>query len=103
VRQAICGNLPQSAKKNGGVARQRRAAAMRDMPLIICANLRNLRIKNVCYQSVTAYDRPIEYLGMNLKNWLMAARVLLLPACDASYCPITAQSFSQEQPLCQET
>ena len=46
VRQAICGNLPQSAKK---------PAAMRDMPLIICANLRHLRIKNVCYQSVTGY------------------------------------------------
>jgi hypothetical protein len=24
----------------------------------ICANLRNLRIKNVCYQSVTGYPMP---------------------------------------------
>ncbi|MGI5924586.1 MAG: hypothetical protein ACOX9E_11650 [Lentisphaeria bacterium] len=51
-------NLRESApigEKNGGVARHRRAAAMRDMPLIICANRRNLRIKNVCYQSATDY------------------------------------------------
>jgi hypothetical protein len=32
-------------EKTGGVARQCRAAAMRDMPPKICANLRNLRIK----------------------------------------------------------
>ncbi|MGI5925550.1 MAG: hypothetical protein ACOX9E_16535, partial [Lentisphaeria bacterium] len=44
-------------EKTGGVARQRRAAAMRDMPLIICANLRHLRIKNVCYQSLIARGR----------------------------------------------
>ncbi|MGI5925114.1 MAG: hypothetical protein ACOX9E_14300, partial [Lentisphaeria bacterium] len=46
-------------EKTGGVTRHRRTAAMRDMPPIICANLRNLRIKNVCYQSATAYpDAP---------------------------------------------
>jgi hypothetical protein len=57
VRQAICGNLPQSAKKPAawlGIA-----AAMRDMPLIICANLRNLRIKNVRYQWVTGYAASV--------------------------------------------
>ncbi|MGI5923720.1 MAG: hypothetical protein ACOX9E_07225, partial [Lentisphaeria bacterium] len=45
-------------EKTGGVTRHRRTAAMRDMPPIICANLRNLRIKNVCYQWVTAYRPP---------------------------------------------
>ncbi|MGI5925312.1 MAG: hypothetical protein ACOX9E_15300, partial [Lentisphaeria bacterium] len=54
-------------EKTGGVARQRRAAAMRDMPLIICANLRNLRIKNVCYQSLAAYHPHKDLFAVSLQ------------------------------------
>ncbi|MGI5923237.1 MAG: hypothetical protein ACOX9E_04775, partial [Lentisphaeria bacterium] len=52
--------------------RQRRAAAMRDMPLIICANRRNLRIKNVCYQSVTDYAERQARLAGGLRRALPA-------------------------------
>ncbi|MGI5923518.1 MAG: hypothetical protein ACOX9E_06205 [Lentisphaeria bacterium] len=50
-------NLRESESAKKPAAWLGRAAAMRDMPLIICVNLRNLRIKNVCYQSVTAYKK----------------------------------------------
>ena len=58
VRQQQSVSICPNRRKTGGVVRQCRTAAMRDMPPKICVNLRNLRIKPFTLSRETDGQKP---------------------------------------------
>jgi hypothetical protein len=61
VRQQQSVSICPNRRKTGGVVRQCRTAAMRDMPPKICVNLRNLRIKPFTLSRETDGQQPLTF------------------------------------------